>query len=232
MPAAKLPGADELERLYWEEHLTPAQIAERYDSTARSVLTRMARLGIKRRTKSEAAILMREQGRGYVPPPTAYELKDRLRCSACRWMWQRLTNRGSEPCPKCGHATSSRKRKDASRTSNLAALRAMSPEQRRAIGAKSRQSRRLSLLMLVGDGQVRCVRCGCDRPELLEINHKLGGGAKEVKGRSATGFYQAIRRLERPTDDLELCCKVCNAWHCLELKYGPLPYTVLWAERR
>src|SRR5690349_5266768 len=81
--------------------------------------------------------------------------------------------------------------------------------------------------MLVGRGSVLCIRCGCDRPEMLEINHKNGGGREELR-RLKTTFYRMIARLERAVDDLELLCRPCNAVHALELRHGPLPFKVTW----
>lgn len=88
------------------------------------------------------------------------------------------------------------------------------------------KQRRLRVLQSVCS-DLRCVRCGCDRIELLEINHKNGGGLKEV-GRKSQVFYGKILSGERSTEDLEILCKVCNIWHYAELKFGRLPYKVTW----
>jgi hypothetical protein len=86
--------------------------------------------------------------------------------------------------------------------------------------------RRVNVLLKISK-ELRCCRCGCDKIELLEINHKYGGGLKEV-GRRNQVFYQKIISGERATDDLEILCKPCNILHYLELKYGPLPYSLVW----
>ena len=86
-------------------------------------------------------------------------------------------------------------------------------------------------MKVIGGGKVQCVRCGCNDQRLLEINHKTGGGGKEMKGKSHA-FYISIARLKRKTDDLELLCRVCNAQHYLEMKYGELPFLVVWGARR
>ena len=83
------------------------------------------------------------------------------------------------------------------------------------------------LSKVAGAGELICVRCGCDKFEVLEINHINGGGLKETK-RQNQKFYTKIVKGERNTDDLEILCKVCNAWHCLELKHGQLPFKVIW----
>lgn len=75
--------------------------------------------------------------------------------------------------------------------------------------------------------ELKCMKCGCDKIEFLEINHKNGGGAKEVKHRNQD-FYAKILSGERATDDLELLCKPCNNLHYLELKYGSQPFKIIW----
>jgi len=62
----------------------------------------------------------------------------------------------------------------------------------------------------------KCVYCGCNNFDALEINHKFGGGAQEIKTRiSNYKFYLDIVAGRRTTEDLELTCRVCNAWHYL-----------------
>jgi hypothetical protein len=63
----------------------------------------------------------------------------------------------------------------------------------------------------------KCVYCGCNIPEVLEINHKNGGGNKE----RVNGIYQNNNQhLKSILDgkrknDFELTCKICNSWHYL-----------------
>ena len=64
-----------------------------------------------------------------------------------------------------------------------------------------------------------CVYCGCDDIRFLEINHKEGGGAKEVLV-SGSNFYWAIIKGRRPVDDLEITCGLDNKLHFYRLKYG------------
>lgn len=85
--------------------------------------------------------------------------------------------------------------------------------------------RRIKLLSIVSNNNIVCARCGCKDIRLLEINHKNGGGNKELRNRESK-FLTNILTGKRKTDDLELLCKVCNAWHYLELKYGKLPYKI------
>jgi hypothetical protein len=83
---------------------------------------------------------------------------------------------------------------------------------------------RIAVFNLLSNNNPHCVRCNCDDIRLLEINHKNGGGKKEI--RNSIKFYNDILSEIRKTDDIELLCKVCNSWHYLELKYGELPYKI------
>lgn len=87
--------------------------------------------------------------------------------------------------------------------------------------------RRQAMTML---GGVKCEKCGCDRYELLEINHKNGNGAKELrsKWKTLSNFVRAIVLGKRKTDDLNVLCRPCNAVHYLEMKHGPLPFQIEW----
>ena len=89
--------------------------------------------------------------------------------------------------------------------------------------------RRIKLLTAVSNNKPHCVRCGCDDVRLLEINHKDGGGNRELQqGKAKTEFYQGILKGTRKTDDLEILCRVCNSLHYLESKFGKLPFKVLY----
>ena len=55
---------------------------------------------------------------------------------------------------------------------------------------------------------VKCNRCGCEDFDCLEINHKEGGGSKEIREYGGSmQLHHAIRRGDRTTDDLELLCR-------------------------
>ena len=150
-------------------------------------------------------------------------IKDVVSCKQCEWTWRPTTGFGHEACPKCGKIKSVRKREH---KPNVAAVKEWRAHRPGYATEKDREYRRRAVL-LVGRGVLSCVRCACDRHELLEINHINGGGGKELKG-AGHRFYRDIALLKRPTDDLELLCRPCNAVHALELKHGPLPFRVVW----
>jgi len=62
----------------------------------------------------------------------------------------------------------------------------------------------------------KCVNCGCDNPNALEMNHINGGGSKEYRERHGalqkTLYYEI---LNGKRNDIELTCKICNALHYL-----------------
>jgi len=98
---------------------------------------------------------------------------------------------------------------------------------------KSRDKRRITILNIISNNNPHCVRCGCNDIRLLEINHKNGGGRQENQGGiKSDDFYRHIYQGIRKTDDLEILCKICNAWHYLELKYGELPYKIFYKKGR
>jgi predicted RNA-binding Zn-ribbon protein involved in translation (DUF1610 family) len=145
-------------------------------------------------------------------------------CRACRWSWKPTTGLLEEACPSCGKRKSLRVRGDT--RDNLVALKAWRARNPGYATFASRAIRRTASL-LVGKGKMQCVRCGCDMDQLLEINHKNGGGQKDLRGRSQQ-FYRDIALHRRDVDDLELLCKPCNSVHALELVHGPLPFRVVW----
>jgi len=96
---------------------------------------------------------------------------------------------------------------------------------------KERYSKfRTAVFNLLSNNNPHCVRCGCEDIRLLEINHKNGGGKREI--RNSIKFYGDIINGIRKTDDLEILCRVCNHWHYLELKYGELPYKVIFKNKK
>lgn len=153
-------------------------------------------------------------------------IKSVVACRGCDWTWMPSSGFGSEPCPKCGKVRSVRDRNYEGKK-NIASLKT-AVRRKRSSGEQERIYRRRAAL-LVGRGELMCVKCGCDRPELLEINHKDGGGGKEHRA-AGNKFYRQIANMMRAVDDLELLCRPCNAVHYLETKHGPLPFKIVWGD--
>lgn len=91
--------------------------------------------------------------------------------------------------------------------------------------------RRIKALQIVSNSEnPKCIYCGCDDFRFLEINHINGGGYKEWKDlrKKGTNLINQIVYHNRPTDDLEIACRPCNAIHYLKMKYGEVPLQVIW----
>lgn len=227
MPRRLQIESDEIKRLYWDEQKTPAEIGAILGVSPNTIRSRMRREGIERRTKLEGSRLSsRWPDRKW--RPSSRPLKAVLMCPDCKARWLRdVDERTKQPCPNCGRWVEARKRPTRDGGEKLRQWRESHQEEARARAKSNRQRERLALLRVVGRGSIACIRCGCDRAELLEINHKNGGGRKEIRA-LGNKFYRSILNLERGVEDLELCCKVCNALHALELKYGDLPFAVMY----
>ena len=85
---------------------------------------------------------------------------------------------------------------------------------------------------VTGDEEPRCAGCGCDDPDLLEVNHANGGGSREFRERGAV--VHRVFAGERGTGDLDLKCRPCNALDHLRKKYpGKEAFpTVVWDPAR
>ena len=64
-------------------------------------------------------------------------------------------------------------------------------------------------------GQI-CVNCDCPVFKILEINHKNGGGVKQLRGEykgRTMQFHRDIISGKLPRKDFDVRCRVCNAEH-------------------
>ena len=65
---------------------------------------------------------------------------------------------------------------------------------------------------VMGDEEPRCAGCGCDDWELLEVNHRNGGGSRDLQGlHEKGGLTRQVFNGHRAVDDLDLRCRPCNA---------------------
>lgn len=152
-------------------------------------------------------------------------IKAVVSCRECDWTWKPQSGFSRGKCPKCGKLREVRNRNYEGKK-NIASLKKWRKHRPGYATEWTRRYRRRAVL-LVGRGVVACVRCGCDVPVLLEINHKNGCGGQEHR-EMGQRFYTSIAKMTRTIDDLELLCKPCNAVHALEMKHGPLPFKVVW----
>lgn len=87
--------------------------------------------------------------------------------------------------------------------------------------------------LIAGTTTPRCVVCGCNNPLFLEINHKNGGGRKEMQSGSHLKFLKDIQMGLRSTTDLEIRCRVCNALDFLARKdpEGVKRYSITYGDK-
>jgi ribosomal protein L37E len=160
------------------------------------------------------------------------KVKSHLVCRACGADWENTDPRNITQCPFCGKRKDARHRTYTSGSSvSFKQLKdwCANDEQRKERYKKNYLIRKKRLFFKIsGSINPVCVRCGCDDIRLLEVNHKNGGGGKELADKSSTCMHHDIISGRRPVDDLEPLCRACNAIHYLELKYGPLPMKVIW----
>ena len=166
-----------------------------------------------------------------------YPLKKRLHCPSCYYAWEYKDIYGRTSCPVCGKLIDARDRREYAKAYIL-----LHPERKHLLADwlathkkehsdRTRADLMATVFALITKSHLKpiCNSCGCDDRRLLEINHKNGGGGKELaKGYNSVKFYRDIAGLRRKVDDLEILCRVCNAKHYLELKYGKLPIKVVW----
>lgn len=92
-----------------------------------------------------------------------------------------------------------------------------------------RREQKIKVLNLLGG--CFCVNCGCDEIDLLEINHKSGGGTRERKNdRKGSTVMSSILHHGRKTEDLDVRCRLCNALYSIELKNPEIAsrFSVKW----
>lgn len=94
------------------------------------------------------------------------------------------------------------------------------------------KARRLRAMEVVGNGVLKCSNCGCDKINILEIDHINGNGTKEHRQQTVHAFYTAIANGTRTTDDLRILCKVCNQLAYVQNYFGIKGHQVLWQKSK
>ena len=161
------------------------------------------------------------------------KIKKIVRCRKCWFVFKPIGKRIRENCPKCGNKIDIRNRKEYSLSylkrhpERLEKLKNWKKLYGKKYKNRSGKNLKKSVLSVVGGKHPKCVYCGCDDERLLELNHKFGGGTKEIKKKGAKMYWDIILG-RRKLDDLEIACRICNAKHYLELKYGKLPFKITY----
>jgi predicted nucleic acid-binding Zn-ribbon protein len=174
-------------------------------------------------------------------PIVKTKLKSELLCRGCGATWKHAGFSTITSCPFCGKTKDARDRSAEYKDRHNAESRKKNmiewsedKENSRTRGAAYRTLLRKRVFFRIsGTIDPACVRCGCDDFRFLEINHKQGGGSREMQqGKRSAKFYRDIANGVRPTEDLEILCRPCNAIHALELRFGTLPMEVVWHGNR
>ena len=131
-----------------------------------------------------------------------------------------LTKRYSPKCRNCNLLIPDLKRKLGNRFCSDECRK----ERAKIRAAKYSKQRRIKILEMLGGA--KCVYCGCDEFDVLEINHINGGGGKEIKNNPQwiTDIYYGRRTIE----DLEVTCIVCNAWYYAKNKIKKNNWKINW----
>jgi predicted RNA-binding Zn-ribbon protein involved in translation (DUF1610 family) len=164
------------------------------------------------------------------------KIKDVLKCKNCGYVWRYEDKKTITKCPLCDKTKHTRDRKAYSKDymerhpERKDKLKDWLSQHSKEHSDKTSAMLKRSVFALISKSpNPKCVSCGCDDLRLLEVNHKDGGGGKELnKGKNSMRFYRDIAMLRRGTEDLEILCRVCNAKHYLETKFGKLPIEVTW----
>jgi predicted RNA-binding Zn-ribbon protein involved in translation (DUF1610 family) len=166
---------------------------------------------------------------------TKAKLKKRIICRNCYIVFENESKRIRTKCPKCGKIIDARIRTEASKVYNqkhperTLNYKRYDKEHKKERGKISRERVRKVVFNIISNNNPKCENCGCDDVRLLEINHKDGGGNKELQnGKRTNVFMWDIYMGRRKTNDLNLLCRPCNALHFLELKFGKIPMKMLW----
>lgn len=166
---------------------------------------------------------------------TKYPLKKRIVCRKCFTVFENTSTKHLAQCPNCGRMIDARIRTEYSKIyskkypERIKKYKEYHKRHSKERGKITRDRvRRVNFNIISGNNPV-CANCGCNDERLLEINHLKGGGNKELRrGKYFTVFNWDIYMGRRNTEDLNLLCRPCNALHYLELKYGKLPYKIIW----
>ena len=159
------------------------------------------------------------------------KIRKELMCRGCGAVWSHTTGKTRAACPFCGKTKDARKRKYPETNEQKNGFKRLIGDRsvKNAYQKRSRELlRKRVLFRIAGTNDFRCVRCGCNDMRFLEINHKFGGGKKDLRNNQSSKFYRDIADGSRCTDDLEILCKPCNAIHALELKFGSVAMEVKW----
>ena len=167
-------------------------------------------------------------------------LHKNLLCRGCGASWENTSKKTKIKCPYCGKKKDTRDRREYARIYNSSEKRIREIKEYRAKWRANKENeekrknnqqillKKKIFFKIYGSINPKCARCGCNDIRFLEVNHKKGGGGKEIQEKGYSRFIGEIIHDKRKVDDLEMLCRPCNAIHYLESKFGEIPMKVLW----
>jgi hypothetical protein len=142
------------------------------------------------------------------------------RCITCnveltgRNWFPSLRAKNSKTCKACNlERTRTWRKKNPDKMQNIhirsrAKLKENHPHYGRDWSRKNRAERRVEMLTAYGG---KCLHCGIDDPEVLDIDHIDNDGAAHRKsGKRGWQLYRFLRNQGYPKDKYQLLCRNCN----------------------
>ena len=133
----------------------------------------------------------------------------------------------SKVCRRCGNSIPPENCKSGT---HYCSRECYSIARREREGERKRQHKLAVFEML---GGAKCKYCGCDDINALEINHINGGGNRErrlKRGKPYSGnvILEDLYYGVTPLSEVEVTCRVCNAWHYITKKIGYDKWEIKW----
>lgn len=175
------------------------------------------------------------------------QLVETVICSRCYVPWQPDNSKPVlQACPNCGQIKDCRDRYEQYKR-RIDKILQTDPQFFKKIQAISERNKpsdperigtitkiRISAMMVIGKGVIKCSNCPCDDIRLIEINHITGGSYQQFKSKGVLHrdnnvlMYYRIATGKEDPKKFNLKCRVCNILDHLEKKFGKLPFTIMW----
>ena len=102
------------------------------------------------------------------------------------------------------------------------------------------EHKKAAMMIVSGEDPPKCVYCGCTDLRFLEYNDKTPNYLKADKPKGLVARHNRNKNLtlkivygkldSETLSNLEIACRICNAWHYLKTKYGTTGHTIRWQQ--